>query len=118
MITQLCLLTLLAVGYVNCLNNNSSLNPNSDVMVDFLKPSFGDEPNDFNYPSNPGNPGNYSSQLNMVNYFSNLNTFSPSNKGGSCGFVSLAQVLSYYDTFYNDSIIPEQYDKNLSMSKI
>jgi len=31
---------------------------------------------------------------------------------GSCGYVSLIQYLSYYDTFFNDNIIPESYERN------
>ena len=84
--------------------------------IDNIGPDSGDDPNIITYPTNPGSPGNYSSQLNMVNYFSNLLEYSPSNKAGSCGTVSFVQVLSYFDTFYNDSIIPEQYDKHYSLS--
>ena len=40
-----------------------------------------------------------------VTYFYNLCTYSPKNSHGSCGYVSLIQYLSYYDCFYNDSII-------------
>ena len=48
----------------------------------------------------------------LVSYFQNLTTYSPYNSHGSCGYVSLIQYLSYYDTFYCDSIIPEQFDRN------
>ena len=50
--------------------------------------------------------------LNKNSYFSNLYNYSPMNSHGSCGYVSLAQYLSYYDTFYNDNIIPESYERN------
>lgn len=50
----------------------------------------------------------------IVSYFSNLYEYQASNDVGSCGFVSLCEVLSYYDTFHNDSIIPEAYDRSLS----
>lgn len=43
-------------------------------------------------------------------YFKNLCAYSPINSHGSCGYVSLIQLLSYYDTFYNDYIVPHQYD--------
>lgn len=49
---------------------------------------------------------------NMIKYFSNLYDYSPLNSIASCGYVSFAQYLSYYDTFYNDSIIPEKYERN------
>lgn len=47
----------------------------------------------------------------QYNYFKNLSKYSPFNKYGTCGFVSLIQVLSYYDNFYDDNIIEEKYDK-------
>ena len=49
--------------------------------------------------------------FNRSTYFQNLSNYSPNNNIGSCGYVSLIQLLSYYDTFYNDSIIPEQYER-------
>lgn len=63
----------------------------------------------------------YSSQLKSYNlnslnefmsftgYFRNLSKYQPNNLFGTCTFVSLAQILSYMDTFYNDDIIPERY---------
>lgn len=48
--------------------------------------------------------------FNINTYFQNLSIFSAYNNIGSCGYVSLIQLLSFYDTFYNDSIIPEQYE--------
>lgn len=58
---------------------------------------------------------------NMQSYFENLWEYSPENVLGSCGFVSLINVLTYYDTFFNDNIIPEQYErtyeKNSSFSE-
>lgn len=49
---------------------------------------------------------------NLVTYFQNLTAYSPYNAQGSCGYVSLIQYLSFYDTFYNDSIIPEQFEQS------
>lgn len=54
----------------------------------------------------------FGSDYDKSSYFSHLTTYSPRNCIGSCGFVSLIQALSYYDTFYNDNIIPEQYERN------
>lgn len=53
-----------------------------------------------------------SNSNDVVTYFSNLYKYSPMNSYGSCGYVSLIQYLSYYDTFYNDSIIPENYERS------
>lgn len=49
--------------------------------------------------------------FNMTNYFECLYDYSPVNNIGSCGYVSLIQAMSYYDTFFNDDIIPEIYDR-------
>jgi hypothetical protein len=49
--------------------------------------------------------------FNRITYFQNLSKYSAKNSVGSCGYVSLIQAMSYYDTFYNDNIIPEQYDR-------
>lgn len=46
----------------------------------------------------------------LKTYFSNLCDYPPMNSCGSCANVSLAQCLSYYDTIYNDDIIPEKYE--------
>ena len=51
-------------------------------------------------------PFNYS----MAHFFENSLHYAPSNHD-SCGYVSLIQTLSFYDTFLNDSIIPEQYER-------
>lgn len=54
---------------------------------------------------------NVGSYFSKSDYFKNLYTFSPYNRaGGSCGFVSLINILTFYDTFYSDDIVPEQYD--------
>ena len=43
-------------------------------------------------------------------YFEHLKENFGINHHGSCGYVALGMLLSYYDTYWNDSIIPEQYD--------
>lgn len=69
-----------------------------------------------NYNSRVYNDVNYTSStsFDLKGYFQNLHKFSPYNSEGSCGYVSLIQVMSYYDTFYNDGIIPEVYDRHSS----
>lgn len=44
-------------------------------------------------------------------YFLNLNNHG-SNLRGSCGYVAVGMWLSFFDTYWNDNIISEQYDKN------
>lgn len=43
-------------------------------------------------------------------YFENLNHFHGNNTKGTCGIVAIQILLGYYDTFFNDHIIPENYD--------
>lgn len=54
----------------------------------------------------------YSRQTSFTrrSYFENLNDYSAYNSVGSCGYVSLIQAMSYYDTFYNDNVIPEVFE--------
>lgn len=51
------------------------------------------------------------SQTTMSKYFQTLYKYSPLNEAGTCGFVSLIQLLSYYDTFINDDIIEEKFER-------
>lgn len=41
-------------------------------------------------------------------YFRNLELF-PFNSRGTCGLVGISMLLGYYDTFYNDDFIPNDY---------
>ncbi len=43
-------------------------------------------------------------------YFSNLAKNIGNNTKGSCGFVSLGMILSFYDTYRDDSVVPEIYE--------
>lgn len=43
-------------------------------------------------------------------YFSNLD-YHGINTNGTCAYVALGMFLSYFDTYWNDNIISEQYDK-------
>lgn len=50
-------------------------------------------------------------------YFKNLTENYGRNMVGSCGYISLAMLLSYYDSYLNDGIIPENYDKSVALSE-
>lgn len=52
-----------------------------------------------------------SDSFGIKTYFRNLTDYSPKNLGESCGFVALSQYLSYWDNFYNDAIIPSEYER-------
>lgn len=56
--------------------------------------------------------------LSMKTYFRHLFKNMPENDFGSCGFVSLVSCLSYYDSYYNDTIIDEKYDVESSGASI
>lgn len=43
-------------------------------------------------------------------YFKNLTENFGNNVKGSCTYIAFAMLLSYYDTYWNDMIIPENYD--------
>ena len=96
------ILFMIAIISLSCVNysyNNKNIAPKEYLTYDKFKKDF--------------KTCNTSSQSNsMITYFKNLSDFSPKNSYGSCGFVSFIQYLSYYDTFYNDNIIPEKCEKN------
>ena len=50
----------------------------------------------------------YSSYLSS--YYDNLTYNLGMNYKGSCGYVAIAMLLSYYDTYLNDNIVPDNYD--------
>ena len=52
--------------------------------------------------------------INNSYYFQHLNNF-PINYKGTCGLVALSILLGYYDTFYDDSYIPQslQYSEEI-----
>lgn len=53
---------------------------------------------------------------NMFNYFDNLTDNFGNNHetNASCGYVAIGMLLNYYDTFYNDNIVEEKYEVNVS----
>jgi len=46
----------------------------------------------------------------LVAYYDNLTYNFGVNYKNSCGYIALGMLLTYYDTYLNDNIIPEQYD--------
>lgn len=45
-----------------------------------------------------------------AHYFHNLNSNFGTNIEGTCGYVAAAMLLSFYDSYWQDNFIPEQYD--------
>lgn len=52
----------------------------------------------------------------MRNYFYNLRDNFGFNQNGSCGYVGLGMLLTYYDSYFDDKLVAEQYDKRTTMS--
>ena len=54
--------------------------------------------------------------LNFPNqYFRNL-TYHGINQKGTCPYIAIGMFLSYYDTYWNDDIIPDDYDRQATLS--
>lgn len=51
-------------------------------------------------------------------YFSKLSTNFGYNHYNSCGFVALASLLSYYDSFLNDDFIDDKYEINADLKGV
>ena len=47
-------------------------------------------------------------------YFSNLRTNFGTNRFGTCAFVAMGMLLSFYDTYWDDSIVPDAYEAHSS----
>ncbi|MBP3733330.1 MAG: hypothetical protein J6I84_08815 [Bacilli bacterium] len=47
----------------------------------------------------------------LTNYFSHLSENFPTNQLGICGYTAISMFLSFYDTYWNDCVIEEKYDK-------
>ena len=74
----------------------SILDTNVRLMVERLHNSQG--------KTNLNNFANY--------YFSNLNNNFGTNTHGTCSFVAMGMLLSFYDTYLNDSFVPDAFEEN------
>ena len=74
----------------------SILDTNVRLMVERLHNSQG--------KTNLNNFANY--------YFSNLNNNFGVNTHGTCSFVAMGMLLSFYDTYLNDSFVPDAFEEN------
>lgn len=54
----------------------------------------------------------------MENYYYNLRGNFGYNQTNSCGYVALGMLLTYYDSYWNDDLVPEQYDANAYLSDL
>lgn len=91
-----------------------------DEEINMLVPSFDIDYNFKNFNRNlkqfssayNQNLVKYSKKLERSYYFENLHNNIGNNTKGSCSYVALGSLLSYYDIFYNDDIIPNTYTQN------
>lgn len=56
------------------------------------------------------NYGENTKKIDNYFYFEKLHDMHGSNTDGTCAIVAIQILLGYYDTFYNDYIIPENFD--------
>lgn len=54
----------------------------------------------------------------MEKYYKNLNNCFGRNINGSCGYIAIQMLLSYYDTFYNDDLIDEVFEYQITPSSL
>lgn len=66
--------------------------------------------NSYSTTSYYNDPTLYQNDKYLSYYFKNLTNNFGNNIKGSCTYVAFAMLLSYYDTYWDDSIIPENYD--------
>lgn len=59
----------------------------------------------------------YSSQY-LSRYYRDLSGNILNNKFGSCGYVAIGMILSYYDTYWNDNTIHNTFEDNTYISNI
>lgn len=108
LICLLCLNVNVYADEVNDVLDESLTNPNEELDEE----TFSTYITEVCYGS-PQYNSNITSYNNFLcSYFDNLTYNIGMNYKGSCGYVALAMLLSYYDTFLSDSIVPEQYDVN------
>ena len=66
-------------------------------------------------PSDPFEGDTFvSNKTYLSTYYSHLHENMPFNRLGICGYTGISMFLSFYDSYWNDDFIPEQYDSNIS----
>ncbi|MBR2138166.1 MAG: hypothetical protein IKC22_07485 [Bacilli bacterium] len=59
----------------------------------------------------------YETDYYAPHYFSNLKNNYGYNVKGSCTYIAFDMLLSFYDTYWDDSFIPENYDFNVMLDE-
>ena len=64
-------------------------------------------------PSDPFEGDTFVSNKSYLSaYYSHLHENMPLNRLGICGYTGISMFLSFYDSYWSDDFIPEQYDSN------
>lgn len=50
----------------------------------------------------------------MTTYFSHLKENIPNNSLGICGYTGISMLFSYYDTYWNDLVISDEFDSEIT----
>lgn len=70
-------------------------------------------------PTNPFIGDTYVANKSFLTaYHSHLNQNMPNNSLGICEYTGISMFFSYYDSYWNDSFIPEQYESDVTKIKI
>lgn len=54
----------------------------------------------------------------IKHYFNHLTYNYGKNEFGSCGYIALGMLLTYFDTYWNDNIVLEVHDKTVNISSL
>ncbi|GEM_PF-3650298 len=74
-----------------------------------------DEPSPTPYDGYGAETADYFEQPGFAaEYFANLTEHFPTNNANNCGYVAAAMLLSYYDTYWNGSIIPNWFNNPMA----
>lgn len=67
------------------------------------------------YEASSNDPNIYLNNRFAPYYFKNLNYGFGYNEFGSCGYVAAGMLLSFWDTYWDDDVVPEYYEEHASL---
>ncbi len=104
---------LFSIGFISSLSLNETMDYDEKIYLSTSLQGYSENQTDNHHNFLPTN----SLTLNLMQkYFLNLNENIGFNAFGSCGLVAIGMLLSYYDTVWDDRLIPEKYDKTENIS--
>ena len=109
-ISILCCLSLSCSNFTN-INTICKANLEEKNLYPIVDDSVDNIESLLEFEVNPINESTlYQTQYYSTHYFENLRYNMGFNYIGSCSYVAVAMMLSYYDTYWDDGIISEKYD--------